>query len=290
MPEIRRNLTGINRSVGNNGRAWIVVHNVGTAPTGEGAAYDNTLYFGRAYRGSSAHYFVDDGPVIWQCVDDADTSWACGEAPSRNGCYNSNSINVEVCGDGEFSAARRDNLRWLVRRLMSAHDIDAAHVIRHNDVTGKHCPAHYAGAGNAAWSELHAYITDTAYTEGDDDMPTVDEIMNYPITDPDGNTYPFWQHVSWGRHYAKNAAKDVWDEPIPEPGSDNEYPAWQILTWDRYYAMQQSAQIDALTEAVKALSTMQGADPGKVVKAVTEAVDRKLASISVDVEVKSKAK
>lgn len=166
MTEIDRNLTGINRSVGNGGRDWIVVHNVGTAPTAAGAAFDNTRYFASAWRGASAHYFIDEGDVIWQCVDDADTSWAVGDAPSRNGCRNSNCINVEVCGDREFSPKRRENLRWLVGLLMERHGIDAAHVVRHYDVTGKRCPAYYAGAGNAAWRELHAYITERE----DDDM------------------------------------------------------------------------------------------------------------------------
>lgn len=288
MPEINRNLTGINRSVGNYGREWIVVHNVGTAPTAAGAAFLNTAFFGSAYRESSAHYFVDDGDAIWQCVDDADTAWAVGEAESRNGCYNTNSISIEVCGDWGFSAKRRSNLRWLVRLLMDRYDIDAAHVIRHWDVTYKQCPAYYAGANNAAWNELHAYITDAAGAAGeDDDMPTVQEIMEYPITDPDGNTYPFWQHVSWGRWYAKNAPDDTWDVELTDP-EGNKYPAWQHLVWDRYYAMRQGAQIDALTEAVKALAGMQGGDPDAVVKAVTEAVDRKLESIQVEVDVTSK--
>lgn len=292
MPEVKRNLTGINRSPGNNGRDWIVVHNVGTAPTAAGSAYANTQYFAGAYRGASAHYFIDDGDVVWQCVDDADTSWAVGDAPSRNGCYNSNSISIEVCGDGEFSAKRRENLRWLVGTLMRRHGVDAAHVVRHYDVTGKQCPARYAGEGNGAWRELHAYITGAAGAAGeDDDMPTPEEIWNYKITDPEGNTYPAYQHLSWGRHYAKNAPEDVWAHDIPDTYGDDPIPAWQLQTWARTYGLENygrlarmEAQVTALTEAVKALSTMQGGDPAAIVKAVESAVAAKLEDLDVSVQ------
>lgn len=291
MPMIKQNLTGINRSVGNNGRDWIVVHNVGTAPTAAGAALDNTRYFASAWRGASAHYFIDEGDVIWQCVDDVDTSWACGEAASRNGCYNSNSINVEVCGDWEFSARRRENLRWLVGLLMRRHGINASHVIRHYDVTYKQCPAYYAGASNDAWAELRAYITGAAGAAGeDDDMPTPEELWNYPITDPDGNTYPAYQHLSWGRWYAKNSPDDVWERKIPDTYGDDPIPAWQLQTWARTYGLENygrlarmETQVAALTEAVKALSTMQGGDPAAVVEAVESAVAAKLEGIDVSV-------
>lgn len=181
MPEIRRNLTTVNRTKGNNGRKWIVVHNVGTAPTYEGAAYANTQYFASGYRGASAHYFVDEGPTIWQCVDESDTAWSVGDGASRNGCCNSNSINVEVCGDWSFDGNRAENLRWLVSALMEKYGIDADHVIRHYDVTGKSCPACYVDSSR--WADLKEYIT-----EGEDMTPQEFWEWHY-----EGQKAPFYQ-------------------------------------------------------------------------------------------------
>ncbi len=181
MPEIKQNLTTVNRTKGNNGRKWIVVHNVGTAPTYEGAAYANTQYFASGYRGASAHYFVDEGPTIWQCVDESDTAWSVGDGASRNGCYNSNSINVEVCGDWSFDGNRTENLRWLVSMLMERYGIDADHVIRHYDVTGKSCPACYVD--QSRWAALRTYIT-----EGEDMTPQEFWEWHY-----EGQKAPFYQ-------------------------------------------------------------------------------------------------
>lgn len=282
MPRIERNLTAINRTPGNSGREWIVVHNVGTPATYEGAAHANTRYFASGYRGASAHYFIDDGATIWQCVDGADTAWAVGDGASRNGCCNSNSISVEVCGDGEFSGARRDNLRWLVRRLMEAHGIDAAHVVRHCDVTGKACPARYAGEGNWAWDELHAYIT-----IGED--MSASEVWNYPIgqdATPGLADQPAWQRLSWIHHdvaplYAILTRTDDAGGLGPDSGA-NIYE--RVCALDSY-CTQLAAQVPALVEAVRKLSEMQGADPDEVAQAVADAVAAKLETIDLNVTV-----
>lgn len=55
-------------------KEWIVIHNVGTSPIKEGSAYVNTKYFKSVNRNLSAHYFIDDGDVIWQSVEDDDRS------------------------------------------------------------------------------------------------------------------------------------------------------------------------------------------------------------------------
>lgn len=157
MPSIRQNLTTRNRWSGGNSKQWIVIHNVGTAPHAAGAAYNNTVYFKSAYRGASAHYFVDDGDVIWQCVADDDRAWSVGDSSSRNGCTNNNSINIEVCGNSQFTQREIENLRWLVQGLMSRYGIPASRVCRHYDVTRKSCPAYYVN--ESSWASLKSYVT-----------------------------------------------------------------------------------------------------------------------------------
>lgn len=123
---------------------YIVIHY--TANNGD-TAKGNAEYFSRsANLGASAHYFVDENEV-WQSVPDTDTAWHCGAKTYRhNECRNSNSIGIEICSRKDSSgkyylkADAVANAIALTRKLMSKYNIDANHVLRHYDVTGKTCP------------------------------------------------------------------------------------------------------------------------------------------------------
>lgn len=172
--EIRENLTGVNYNARGTWPSWIVIHNTENHTADEGTAYKNTVYF-QTYRAASANYFVDDGPVVWCCVRPTDTAWHCGEAPSRNGCYNSNSIGIEVCetDGGSFTENEIATLTELVGWLMQKYGIPAERVVRHHDVTGKDCPRGYIKQTN--WDALHARIT------GGDSMPSAKDLWDYKV-------------------------------------------------------------------------------------------------------------
>lgn len=181
--EIQRNLTNVNFNFRNTIPRWIVIHNTANGTSREGTAYNNTVYFKDVNRNASAHYFVDDGDTVWQCVRDTDTAWHVGEAESRNGCYNTNSIGIEVCetADGWFTDKEVDTLRELVGSLMQLYGIPAERVCRHHDVTGKSCPWYYTD--DERWAELKARILE-------DDMRPADVWeYNYKDSAPDGNMY-----------------------------------------------------------------------------------------------------
>lgn len=169
MPEIKYNLTNVNYTWRGSNPSWIVIHNTANETSTPPIAYNNTQYFKNEYRGASANYFIDDSDVIWCCVEPINTAWHCGEAPSENGCYNYNSIGIEVCepANGKFTDKEIDNLTWLVQKLMNKYGIDADHICRHHDVTGKNCPWYYCN--DVKWEELKATIT------GSDEM-TNDQI------------------------------------------------------------------------------------------------------------------
>ena len=177
--DIQKNLTNVNFNFRNTLPRWIVVHNTANGTSKEGTAYNNTVYFKDTYRSASAHYFIDDGDTVWQCVRDTDTAWHVGEAQSRNGCYNTNSIGIEVCetAGGWFTEKEIATLRELVRGLMDFYGIPAERVCRHHDVTGKSCPWYYSD--DDRWAELKAQITE-------DDM----------ITKDDANA--IWAFDNWG--------------------------------------------------------------------------------------------
>lgn len=163
-PSINRNITSVNRTKGNSGRKWIVIHNVGTAPTKKGSAKANTVYFKSVNRGASAHFFVDVAE-IWQCVELGDTAWHCGTTGKYySSCRNSTSIGIELCGNGKFPDAEVALAAKLVQWLMVEYGIPASNVIRHYDVTHKTCPAGYIGSSD--WSALKARLVGKSSTGG----------------------------------------------------------------------------------------------------------------------------
>ncbi len=152
-PKIEKLLTPYNfTSRGDTGRIkYIVIHYVGAT----GGARENCEYFAGRYAGASAHYFVGFDGEIWQSVEDGDIAWHCGAKSYKHPeCRNSNSIGIELCvrnrgsraadsRDWYFESATVRSAIGLTEYLMQKYGIDADHVIRHYDVTGKTCPNPY---------------------------------------------------------------------------------------------------------------------------------------------------
>ena len=134
------NFSDLNRK--NENIKFIILHYVGAVST----AKNNADYFYSAYRGASAHYFVDY-KEIWQVVEDNDASWAIGADKYYTDARNSNSISVEMCcytmTNGNINVAKEveEKALELVKTLMKKYNIDVDHVIRHYDATRKNCPA-----------------------------------------------------------------------------------------------------------------------------------------------------
>lgn len=135
---------------------YIVVHY--TSNDGD-TDENNGKYFKNNVVKSSAHYFVDDDSIT-QSVPDNHIAYHCGTTGKYKhaSCRNSNSIGVEICDDVKNgviypSAKTIENVLDLVKHLMKKYNVPAANVIRHYDVTGKLCPAYWAGtaAKNEKW-------------------------------------------------------------------------------------------------------------------------------------------
>lgn len=159
---------------------YIVLHY--TANDGD-KAENNAKYFQTARDpASSAHYFVDDNTIV-QSVPDNYVAWAVGgnryfdiEKTGGGKLYkkvtNANSISIEMCGtkrDGKGTASEKtmQNAVSFCLELMKKYNIDIDHVVRHFDVTGKHCPVYFMN--DAAWEGFkdrirnHNFETDKSY-------------------------------------------------------------------------------------------------------------------------------
>ena len=128
----------------------ICVHYTGDA----GASADRLALFFTAnpYAETSSQYVVGIEGELLRCLPDSEQAYAA----TGN---NKNVIHIEVCHpdkSGKFTEKSIAALAELVPYLMKKYNIDADNVVRHYDLTGKHCPLYYVD--NARWAELKQRI------------------------------------------------------------------------------------------------------------------------------------
>lgn len=159
---------------------YLVVHYTGN--DGDTAAA-NARYYRDNVVQASAHYFVDDGDV-YRSVPEEHIAWAVGgkkwaDCGKTGGgtlygtVTNANSVSVELCDtrrDGVYGAseATLKLAAELCREIMARYGIPVDRVVRHFDVTGKHCPAYMMD--KSAWEAFRARLADSvpspAHREG----------------------------------------------------------------------------------------------------------------------------
>jgi len=119
---------------------YIVIHETGGY--GEGVNADRIYsYWNRDPEAkASAHFIVDETKAI-QMLELNWKGWHVGDNNGYSDITNSNSIGIEICvnSDGNYIASRARAIR-LVKYLMNELNIDADHVVRHYDASGKQCP------------------------------------------------------------------------------------------------------------------------------------------------------
>ena len=122
-----------------------------TANTGKSAtAKGNARYFaaGSEGRAASAHYCVDEGNVVYECVPLDTVAWSVGDG--KSGKYGSlysnyNTVSIEMVSHTDASGTyyipekTMENAARLYQMLLpQLPNVQAA--IRHYDVSGKLCP------------------------------------------------------------------------------------------------------------------------------------------------------
>ncbi len=118
----------------------IAVHYVGNPKS---TAKNNRDYFENLKdtheRYVSAHFIIGLEGEIIQCIPLNEWSYCTNQA-------NGYSISIECChpdSTGKFNDATEDSLVELCAYLCKKYGLSADDVIRHYDVTGKHCPLWY---------------------------------------------------------------------------------------------------------------------------------------------------
>ncbi|WP_394863434.1 SH3 domain-containing protein [Paraclostridium bifermentans] len=136
---------------------YIVIHDTGNRAKGANAQAHRNYFATNENANSSAHYFIDDSHIV-QTVDDHNGSWHCGDGRSPV-IHNRNTIGIEMCvnSDGNFKETVR-HTEELTKYLMSKYNIPAERVVRHNDVSGKICPAMMIQDKVVTWSEFKSKI------------------------------------------------------------------------------------------------------------------------------------
>lgn len=120
----------------------IVIHE--TANRNVGAdAYLHYRYWNNDYRGTSAHFGVDETSVF-QYLDLDDKGWHVGTYKEELGISNSNSVGIEICVniDGDYDQAVQNAVKLTVQ-LMIELDVPLDRVVTHQMASSwdKPCPS-----------------------------------------------------------------------------------------------------------------------------------------------------
>ena len=219
---------------------YIVIHYTADGKPDSHTAYNSMLYFGRANRNASAHYFIDNYD-IWQFEDPA--VWCCWHVGDGHGAYgitNQNSIGIEIVQDANepFSDEEIRKAHWLVAGLMKRFGIGADHVVRHYDASRKLCPWYYTeggAGGDAAWWALHGILTSTWEPE----VPIIDkDNAVHRLYNPYTGAHTFTMDVKEARNLQslswryEGIAWFVGDSGIPVYRLYNPYTGDHLFTMD----------------------------------------------------------
>lgn len=141
---------------------YIVIHFTAGTHSRKGAAVNTCEWWKKPDTAASADFVVDDEMIV-QYNPDVENRycWHCGGAKysgtkggkMHGAVTNYNSIGIEICSSNStgktpiandkswyFTDAVLKNAHDLTCHLMETYGIDADHVVRHYDVTGKICP------------------------------------------------------------------------------------------------------------------------------------------------------
>lgn len=129
---------------------FLVVHYTANLNPGASARM-NAIYL-KNKRQAGTHYCIDDKEII-QCTDECNVAYAVGDRKwfgfipkpwLHNKITNNNSLSFELClGGGRNDSLIVETAAQQLGWQLVNKGLDISRVVRHHDVTGKHCPRFY---------------------------------------------------------------------------------------------------------------------------------------------------
>ena len=126
---------------------FLVVHYTANPNPGADARM-NAIYL-RNKSGAGTHYCIDDKEIV-QCTDESNVAYAVGDKKwlgfipkpwLLNKIRNNNSLSFEMClGGGRNDSLIIETTAQQLGWQLVNKGLDISRVVRHNDVSGKHCP------------------------------------------------------------------------------------------------------------------------------------------------------
>ncbi|MGE4548600.1 MAG: N-acetylmuramoyl-L-alanine amidase family protein [Intestinibacillus sp.] len=147
LPENSASRPGTRREI-----KYVVIHETDNFRAGADAAAHNAYLLNNAYTQElSWHYTVDDHEIYHNLPDD-EVAYHASDHLKQNG-GNRNGIGVELCvnEDGDYEQTLR-NAELLTAALLKAYGLSVEDVKKHQDFSGKICPARLIGENR--WDEF----------------------------------------------------------------------------------------------------------------------------------------
>lgn len=255
------------------------------------AATTNFQMIGQTFQNTqtqtSAHYGVEPGHVQQYLADD-DNAWATGNAYGNSSLISIECVNATGDPTWTVADATVDTLVEFMadkcREHGWGHLTVGENLFGHRDLYNTYCP------GDDLYSRL-VDIADrvNANLNGEevDDLPTPSDVWNYGLgqnAEVGNNDMAAWKMLSWTNHDTAALFKELCRTDNADGlGPDSGVGIYGRIVAIDGYCTQLAAQVAALTEAVKTLAESKGADPDEVAKAVSDAVQKKLETIKLNV-------
>ena len=258
--------TSTNKTTSSPGRkiAYIVIHYTAGVTSKAGSAASTAAYFATSDRDASADFIVDDATIVQYNPDPKNRyTWAVGGAKqnTKGGklygvAKNSNTVSIEICSTNSsgkmtnandprysFTDAALKNAIELTKHLMASYGLDADHVIRHYDVTGKLCPGiigwNADSGSEAKWAAFKAQLTPAVKPSGNTSyvgkgIGSATALEDMSVRKGAGTTYGKIGTVLRGQKVeVLEVTRDGWYK-IVWPGCEDGF-AWTSNAMDQYY-------------------------------------------------------
>lgn len=151
IPDGRQNRPGIKREI-----HQIVMHETDNFVSSADAKNHADYLLTNTTDLNSWHYTVDER-VIYHHLPDEEVGWHAGDKQSEDG-GNMTGIGIEMCvNEGSDLAKTMDNAAKLVAVLLRRYELKPNDVKRHQNFSGKNCPAHLLD--EEAWDDFIQKVT-----------------------------------------------------------------------------------------------------------------------------------